>query len=279
MGVSGQKGGTGRPARRAIAKGPRRERTLQKLAYEAGLDCTLSYIRVTPEQRVAYAAACALRAIDIAPQDLRRSPAPRPALRAGSSAKEQWIRDNLYAKGWDRAETSNQKPLWIKADAVGRGPRDSCKMECMDQLKTWVELWTSEDVEARWCGGRVGGLGVFASRRLPAGREAVSAVVDRRSGEGCSCETLGEGADGAVHAWFGAASLVNAACGKCATAVFRRRNGRRVVVVREDRGDLSKGREVTVPYVQGGRPMCCGGCGVALTSETTRLRDAHGVPV
>ena len=251
---------------------------MQKLAYEAGVEYTLSNIRVTREQRASYAAACADRTIDIAARDGRRSPAPRPVWHEGSSA-EQWIRDNIYAKGWDRATTAGRKPLWIKADAVGAGPRGTCKMDCMDQLLTWVALWSSDDVEARWCGGRVGGLGVFASRRLPAGREVVSAIVDRMSGEGCSCETLGEGTDGEVHAWFGAASLVNAACGRCASAVFRRRGGRCVVVAREDRGGLPKGREVTVPYVQRGRPMCCGACGVALTPESIQLRDVHGVSV
>ena len=70
------------------------------------------------------------------------------------------------------------------------------------------------------------------------------------------------------------ASLVNSACAQCANALFRKRNGRLLVVIREPEDvdaepGVKKGVEITVPYEQDSATgeMTCAVCGEQLNAE------------
>ena len=237
---------------------------MQKLGYEAALCYTLSLMNLSAARRTAYAQSLAQRGIDVEAQDPRDTRAPRPP-RTVSAAK--WIRQNLYAKSWD-SKVSSWKPLHIKSDAVSHGGSSLRTIHVLEQLKTFVELWRSTKVRPQWRSS-IKGIGLAASQALKPGTIVAEAIKDAKTQSGAKCETMGVGG-----AWFGSASLVNSACAQCANALFRKRNGRLLVVIREPEDvdaepGVKKGVEITVPYEQDSATgeMTCAVCGEQLNAE------------
>lgn len=64
--------------RKRQRQGRRRDRTYQRLAYEAGVDYLLSMMRLPQHTRVRYAKALGERGFDLPSQDMRSTPAPKP---------------------------------------------------------------------------------------------------------------------------------------------------------------------------------------------------------
>jgi len=69
--------------------GRRRERSYERLAFEAGLDYLLSMIRLPHCTRARYAKYLAERGFDITSQDLRPQPAPKPCIVHNTSEEDQ----------------------------------------------------------------------------------------------------------------------------------------------------------------------------------------------
>ena len=64
--------------RKPQRRGRRRERSYERLAYEAGVDYVLSMLRLPRRVRASYAELMGKRGFDITSQDMRPRPAPKP---------------------------------------------------------------------------------------------------------------------------------------------------------------------------------------------------------
>jgi hypothetical protein len=254
---SGGKSRRGRKPKPQRVVGPHRCRTMQKYGFEAGLDFILSLIELPKEDRAQYCAYLAERGVDVAADDKRLSPAPRPVL-AGTSASD-WVADNLHLKNWDK----NDRPLRIKHAAVDvkKGKRTVYPQA---QLEYWVEFAASDDVHVLY--NRKSGLGVYASRALH-GSQCEHASRPAKAGTLACCvvddacddeEVLTMGANGA---WFGPGALVNSACARCANALFGETTEGKAFI--KLRCCVSKGDQILVPYLQK-RASACIKCRVPL---------------
>ena len=70
-------------------KGRRRERTSERLAFEAGVDYLLSMIRLPRCKRAKYAKHLAARGFDVTFQDVRPRPAPKPSILHKTSVEKR----------------------------------------------------------------------------------------------------------------------------------------------------------------------------------------------
>uniref|UniRef100_A0A7S2HPH3 Uncharacterized protein n=1 Tax=Haptolina brevifila TaxID=156173 RepID=A0A7S2HPH3_9EUKA len=121
--------------------GRRRERSFERLAFEAGVDYVLSMIRLPQHMRARCAEGMGKRGFDISSQDMRLRPAPKPHfLHNIPDEIDAWIRNNIHAKGWDRPRG---RPLLVKSDLVGRGGRACRDIEAFTQLSLWAEFFGS----------------------------------------------------------------------------------------------------------------------------------------
>jgi len=248
--------------------GRRRERSYERLAFEAGLDYLLSMIRLPRCTRARYAKNLAERGFDITFQDMRSRPAPKPCIANNTSGEfDAWVRTNIQAKGWD-GKRKQGRPLLVKSDLVGHGGRMRRSIEAFTQLCLWAEFLGSSSVHAVYL-KTVQGLDIKASVDLNVGDEIAGGVVDAGSHDPTS-QTLSSRGQ-----LLGPLSLVNSACRRCANARFTvSKSG--VWVVRATKR-VKRGASIRVPYAQhvvNGEPLACS-CGTPLTGGAVSEDDSE----
>lgn len=105
--------------RRPRRNGQLRDRSYNRMAFEAFLCYVMSTIGLSASRRKIYREYCLARGFDVPLVDPRSHPAPKPP--AGNAQEiEAWIRENICAKGWDRVSS---RPLLVKSDLVSHGGR------------------------------------------------------------------------------------------------------------------------------------------------------------
>ena len=90
--------------KRRNRKGPRRDRSLTRLAFEAGMDYQLSLMRLPGDKRAKYSGSLACRGFDVPSRDTRARPAPRPKLTR--KATQQQVRAGEEGKNREKGRGS-----------------------------------------------------------------------------------------------------------------------------------------------------------------------------
>ena len=108
-----------------IKKRPRRngrlrDRSYNRMAFEAFLCYVMSMIGLSTSRRKVYRKYCLARGFDAPLVDPRMHRASKPPEATNVQVVDSWIRDNIHAKGWDR-EGRIERPLLVKSDLVSHG--------------------------------------------------------------------------------------------------------------------------------------------------------------
>ena len=135
--------------KRKLKNGSLRDRSFDRMAFEAFMCYLMSLIRLPPKRRAIYCKYLAARGFDVSVDEMRPNPAPKPPCLNDAAGLDSWIRQNLEAKGWDSSQ--GRRPLLVKSDLVTHGGRERRQINGYTVLLLSVEFLASRLVHGGVC--------------------------------------------------------------------------------------------------------------------------------
>ena len=186
-----------------------------------------------------------------------------------STERHQWIRDEIVST----QDKSTTRSLRVSHSMLSRGTKNSRNIGSEQQMLYWANFWDNEDATVKQS---CGGLGIFASDRLPTrptGCEPITSgpqplkggtIIARGEVDNRlwwpELETLIEDKDGRPSAMFGPISLINAACAEHANVQLEHHAGAVSAKVISGK-TIYAGEELLAHYPCGGLEPCVCRCG------------------